>query len=342
MNVGIVGGGWIAQSIVDAVSIHGADIVGLCEPDPARRERWASRGYSTYESMVDLLASTGPEVVFLLTPTSTHAALTIQALDAGVDVVVEKPLATSSVEAREIVARAAGLRRHVLVEESYPWMPSHRAALAAISEGRVGRVTTIVHSFHGWQPRPERAAAVAAANTTGWRTTGGYPWLADHIVHLFALSKRLTGAERVTDPRALGGPTEDELRGATWRCGQSEVLWVRATRGLEGVLGSARGLHTRVIGTDGYLDVLGEGSSWGDGGPRDALRFGDGTTLAVDDLPDLLWDSDVGYYPSAHRATVAAALGFLAGEATQPYLASDAADDIEGTEALIRSAQSQR
>ncbi len=339
MNVGIVGGGWIAQSIVDAVSIHGANIVGLCEPDPARREHWASRGYNTYESTVDLLAATGPDVVFLLTPTSTHAALTIQALDAGADVVVEKPLAASSIEATRIVEHAAGLRRHVLVEESYLWMPSHSAALAAIAEGRVGSVTTIVHTFHGWQPRPERAAAVAAANTTGWRTSGGYPWLADHIVHLFALSKRLAGAKQVIEPRALGGPAEDDLRGATWRCGQCEVLWVRATRGLEGVLGSARGLHTRVIGTDGYVDVLGEGGSWGDRGPRDALRFGDSTTLAVDDLPDLLWDADVGYYPSAHRATVAAALGFLAGEATHPYLAVDAADDIEGTEALVRSAQ---
>ncbi len=83
----------------------------------------------------------------------------------------------------------------------------------------------------------------------------------------------------------------------------------------------------------------GEGGTWGDGGPLDAIRFDDGTTLAVDDIPDRLWQADVGYYPSTHRATVAVALDFLAGKSTQPYFAADAADDIEATEAVIRSAQ---
>ena len=40
-----------------------------------------------------------------------------------------------------------------------------------------------------------------------------------------------------------------------------------------------------------------------------------------------------------HRATVAVARDFLAGKSTQPYFAVDAADDIEATEAVIRSAQ---
>ena len=118
MDVGIVGGGWIAQSVVDALSIYGANIVGLCDPDTTRREAWTSRGYRTIASMDDLLACTRPGVVAVLTPTSTHAALTLQALEDGIDVIVEKPLASNITEARLIVERAALLRRHVLVDES--------------------------------------------------------------------------------------------------------------------------------------------------------------------------------------------------------------------------------
>jgi predicted dehydrogenase len=339
VDVGIVGGGWISQSIVDSVVVHGGNVVGLCDPDPSKRAHWAARGHTTYESMSELLAAARPATVFVLTPTSTHASLTIEALEAGVDVVVEKPLASSSAEARTIVDTVARLGGQVLVDESYPWMPSHRAAIAEVSANRLGRPTTIVHTFHGWQPRPERVAAVNAANATGWRATGGYPWIVDHIVHLFALSKRLCGSGRVSGVSALGGPAEGDIRGATWQCGDVDVVFVRATRGMEGPLGTARGLHTRVIGTDGYLDVLGEGGSWGDGGLRGALRFCDGTTIDVDDQPDLLWEAEVGYYPSAHRSAVAVALDFLAGEGTQPYFAVDALDDIEATEALIRSAQ---
>ena len=118
MDVGIVGGGWIAQSVVDALSVYGANIVGLCDPDTTRREAWTSRGYRTIASMDDLLACTRPGVVAILTPTSTHAALTLQALEDGIDVLVEKPLAFNITEARLIVERAALLRRHVLVDES--------------------------------------------------------------------------------------------------------------------------------------------------------------------------------------------------------------------------------
>jgi predicted dehydrogenase len=263
-----------------------------------------------------------------------------QALGVGCDVVVEKPLAMSSEEAQRMVVLATEAGRTVLVEESYLWSPSHLAAMDILRGGRLGPLRSIVCTFYGWRPLPSRERSVALANTVGWRVEGRFPWLGDHAVHLFALSKRLAGHSRIADVHALGGPTEAGVRGATWRCADVDVVWLRATSGDEGVLGTCTGLHTRVSGTSGCLDVLGEGGAWGDDGPRGAVRCSDGTVVAADDEPDLLWKADVGYYPSAHRRTVAVALAHLAGRPIDvPYFAADAADDIAAVEALIRSAE---
>ncbi len=337
MRVAVVGGGWIAQSIVAAIEAAGSEVVGLCDLDEGRRHAWSDRA-PTFESLDEAIAVAAPQVAFVLTPTATHAALAVAAMRAGLDVVIEKPLATSSAEVADIVGAAAATGRTALVEESYLWMPSHARAIADITSGRIGAPRAITHTFYGWQPVPEKVAAVAAANSTGWRAAGDHPWIRDHLVHLFALSKWLSGADRVAAVRSLGGPEETDVRGATWRAGGVDVVWVRASRGEEGLYGAARGLHTRVIGDEGYLDVLGEGGAWGDNGPRCALRYGDGSIATVEDRPDLLWEADVGYYPSAHDGAVRAALDALNGGRSRVYTAADAGGDVVATEALIDSA----
>jgi predicted dehydrogenase len=334
----VIGGGWIAESIVPAIGPAGGELVGLADPDPRRRHRWAST-CATFESAAALVDH-GLDVAFVLTPTATHADLACAVLAAGAHVVVEKPLAGDRASCDRIVAAAAAGGRRALVEESYLWTPSHLAALDAVADGRIGALRSIVHTFHGWTPLPERAAAVATANAHGWRTAAPFAWVRDHVVHLFALSKRLAGATTVERVRALGGPGEAELRGATWRCGAVEVVWIRCTSGPEGALGARTGLHTRLVGTDAWLDVLGEGGAWGDDGPTAALRFADGTTGAVETPPDLLWQAATGYYPVAHQRCVAATLAHLGGAAVPVYDVLDGRDDVIATEALIGDAAS--
>lgn len=340
MRVGVIGGGWIAQSIAGGIAAHGSDLIGICDTDPERLVSWAGWAVPTFLDHRALLDAGKPDVVFVLTPTSSHAAVTLDALEAGCDVVVEKPIAVTIDEASAMVQVAASLGRQVLVEESYLYMPSHVAALAMMAEV-VGTLRAVQLTFYGWLPHAHRAAAVAVASSTGWRGAGSYPWIRDHVVHLLALSRRMAGGSAPTDVRAFGGPGDSTVTGGSWRCGTVDVVWLRATKGDEGVFGARRGLHTRLVGDAGYLDVLGEGGAWGDGGSADAIRLHDGRSLAVADEPDLLWQADVGYYPSAHHRSVAVALDHLTRRTPDvaPYTAAEALEDLRAVDALVLDAE---
>ncbi len=337
-RVAFIGGGWIAKSIAAGVRAYGGELSAVADVSARRREQWRStEGVAVFDDHRTMLDATGPDVVFVLTPTPFHAAHTIDALDAGSDVVVEKPIASTTGEAQDMINRAAALGRRLLVDESYVTMPSHLVAKGALQAGLIGTVRSVVLTFFGWRPRPEYEQGVAAANA-GWRSDGQFAWISDHFVHLVALSRLFAGRSDVEDVAALGGPTEAEVRGATWRCGDVDVVWLRASRGEEGVFGTASGLHTTVVGTNGLLTVLGEGGSWGDGRGSEAVRVGDGSTLGALTEPDTLWVADVGYYPAAHINSVASALDALQG-LREGYTGSDALVDLIATQALIKSAR---
>lgn len=94
----------------------GATVVALCEPDAARRARAAARFRvpSVHATLEDALEETSFDAVVNLTPTRVHAAVTRLAIERGLHVYSEKPLATSydeGVALREL----AGARGTVLL-----------------------------------------------------------------------------------------------------------------------------------------------------------------------------------------------------------------------------------
>ena len=79
---------------------------------PHMRPNWSAalaQGRS-FALTLELLAAV--DVVHVLTPPASHAALTLQALEAGCDVFVEKPLATSAAECQRIAAAGGGTGTH--------------------------------------------------------------------------------------------------------------------------------------------------------------------------------------------------------------------------------------
>ena len=84
-------------------------LVGAVEPDPVRRG-WAGQALDRVPveaSLGQLLGRVQPEAVLIATPPGTHAGLALAAIKAGCHVLVEKPLATTAGDAREVMAAAA-------------------------------------------------------------------------------------------------------------------------------------------------------------------------------------------------------------------------------------------
>ena len=88
-------------------ALEGAALVGVVDPDPGRGEKAAADfgvpWYSTPEALIDA----GVDAVSVATPTTYHCDVVLRLLEAGVDVLVEKPIAVTIEQASAMVAKAA-------------------------------------------------------------------------------------------------------------------------------------------------------------------------------------------------------------------------------------------
>jgi predicted dehydrogenase len=97
-RVVVVGLGSIGRRHARLLAEREDVVVELADPDPAVRRLFAMDGFSSFD---DALASK-PDVMWICSPTSLHAAQTIASLDAGCDVFCEKPMSDSLDAARRM------------------------------------------------------------------------------------------------------------------------------------------------------------------------------------------------------------------------------------------------
>ncbi|MFI6299168.1 Gfo/Idh/MocA family protein [Nonomuraea sp. NPDC050790] len=116
-RLGIVGPGAIAERHAAALTEAGADLVAVAGPDREQTAAFAARfGIGrTYGAAADLYAHPGLDAVVIATPHAHHAAQTMAALDAGLHVLCEIPLALSLADAEAVAGRARAAGRQVAV-----------------------------------------------------------------------------------------------------------------------------------------------------------------------------------------------------------------------------------
>jgi UDP-N-acetylglucosamine 3-dehydrogenase len=133
VRVGVVGVGSMGQNHARVYS-EIADLVGVVDASASVGNAVASRTGSQYFSTAKELVDAGVEAASVAVPTNLHVKVALELIDAGVHVLVEKPLAPTVAEARTIVdrARSAGI---VLaaghIERHNPVVAFVRQALAA-------------------------------------------------------------------------------------------------------------------------------------------------------------------------------------------------------------------
>jgi predicted dehydrogenase len=115
------------------------EFIGACDVDPASRERFTARWQvPTFAGVDELIAAAEPQVVHVLTPPATHAKLTIELLEAGLHVLVEKPMALTVADADVMVAAARRTGRLLTVDHNRWFDPVMQQARALLETGRLG------------------------------------------------------------------------------------------------------------------------------------------------------------------------------------------------------------
>jgi predicted dehydrogenase len=115
-------------------TLSSVTVVGGCDPNEESRTKAAARfGLATATpTLTALLEQSKPDVVVVSAPPRAHRGLVIEALQAGTHVICEKPLATSVLEAGELVAVAQKAGRLLALNHEFREMPAFRALLDAI------------------------------------------------------------------------------------------------------------------------------------------------------------------------------------------------------------------
>ena len=145
VRLAVVGLGQISELVLPTyVDRDDLDVVGLCDLDRARVDRW-HRVFPNARATTDLdeLLRVDADVVDVLVPTPLHADVATAALDAGFHVQLQKPLARDLDGADSILAAARANGAHVRVMEDYLFYPPIATLRALVAEGAIGRAVGV-------------------------------------------------------------------------------------------------------------------------------------------------------------------------------------------------------
>ena len=142
-HLAVVGGGYWGKNLVRNFHALGA-LRLVCDSDPARLEAFRrDTGVETCLSFADVLAHPEVRAVAISTPAEAHAGMVREALLAGKDVFVEKPLALTREAGRELVDLAARQGRLLMVGHLLHYHGAVRRLKELVRNGELGRVQYI-------------------------------------------------------------------------------------------------------------------------------------------------------------------------------------------------------
>ncbi|MGX9346805.1 Gfo/Idh/MocA family protein [Microbacterium sp. KNMS] len=207
------------------------------------------------------------DLVVIGTPPATHAAIATAALDAGLDVVVDKPFTVSSDEGRALIAHAERLGRRITVFQNRRWDGDFRTVRELVETGRLGAVRRFESRFEWYKPeiRASWKAEATAAEGGGILLDLG-THLIDQAVQLFGPVAEARAELAVNRPGGLAD--DDAFVALRHESGTISHLWMNSLAPQFGprfhVLGSMGGYTTRSL--DGQEAALAAGVSPDDDG----------------------------------------------------------------------------
>ena len=146
VSIGIAGCGYWGPNL--ARNFHGladACLSAVCDCDPARLEhmRKSHPEAAAFDDVAEMLRIADPAALVVATPVASHYALAKAGLLAGKHVLVEKPMASSAAECRELIgiARRKGLT--LMVGHTYLYSEAVRNILTLIDSGELGDIRYI-------------------------------------------------------------------------------------------------------------------------------------------------------------------------------------------------------
>lgn len=243
LRVGIIGCGGIARCHVDGWTTNGCTITAVTDVQPKAMDQFIrdiEGDVAKFQDAARLIDSGLVDVVSVCSPPAAHAESVVYALQKGVHVLCEKPMADSVERGRQIVQAAEESRSKCMMAFRHRFLPAIVTMKQMLAENAVGKVVFFHNRFYGpafhmkdkWFTRKAVAGGGCMLDTSS------------HSVDLFRyLIGEVTESSAVTHRHFDGTDVED-----------AAILLIKSNDGTLGSLASA------FVAGDGaaYIDVVGQ------------------------------------------------------------------------------------
>lgn len=256
LNVGIIGTGVIAKSHADAIAmLPELCLTAVSEIDAAKGNAFAAehkcRCYTDYHQM---LMHDSLDAVGVCLPHHLHFEAGMAVLNAGVHLLMEKPMANTVAECDRLIQKAAEKNLKIVVGQTHRHYAALIMAKRLLDEGKIGKLTMIVDTIYGyynWEKRTSWFLDPVKCGGGPLMNTG--PHQIDHLLFL-------AGAEPVY-LRACVGHNRKEYQV------ESDIMaYVEFANGVAASLILCQGyafkdgqVILRLIGTKGMMEI----NPWG-------------------------------------------------------------------------------
>ena len=219
-----------------------ASYVGLWDADAARASEFQkSYGGEVFESAEAMFPQV--DAVGIASENVHHHDLALRAIQAGKHVICEKPLATTTAHAREMVDAARDAGVVFMTAFPCPFSPAFEKLVGRVQRGEIGKVVAVCATNRGRCPG-------------GWfiqKELSGGGAMIDHTVHVADLLYRLLGAE----PERVTAATGNNIHGGNWE--DTAMVTLEYPGGVFATLDSSwsRPAHYRTWG-DVTMNIVGE------------------------------------------------------------------------------------
>ena len=146
-RIAVAGAGAIGRAHI-GVALRSASVAlsAVVDPSPAAAAVAAEAGVPLYRTLAELFAADKPDGVVLATPNALHVPQAIECIDAGLAVLLEKPIAPTVAEAETLVRAVDAAHARLLIGHHRAHSPIMAKARAVVQSGMLGRLVAVMGS----------------------------------------------------------------------------------------------------------------------------------------------------------------------------------------------------
>ena len=166
VGLGFMGNGHLQNYIQLTEEGEDVSLVAICDVDPKKQKGALVEGnlpvgvldvdfsqYHFYSEMTDMIVEEALDYVDICTPTYLHSQLSIQAMELGVNVFCEKPMALNSTDCQKMIDTAKRTNKYLMIGQCLRFFPPYQYVKSAIDDHRYGKVVNATFFRGGTTPR---------------------------------------------------------------------------------------------------------------------------------------------------------------------------------------------